>query len=156
MGIQRSREDSWTKEMAKWEQNPVLVGDTFIQPIPFADGGRGGAPRLEYPKMLYRADSFDGGPRISETKIVEHDGAERLAAGAGWRASQEDAIKDVHARHQEFARLAAERAHTERWMSPKAQAEAAAVDESTMQHVPVIPETPIRRKPGPKPNVQTT
>jgi len=32
-------------------------------------------------------------------------------------------------------------------MSGKAKAEAAAIDETTMQHVPVIPETPIHRTP---------
>lgn len=154
MGIQRSQEDSWTKEMAKWEQRPVLVAGTYIEPLSIADGGRKGAPFAEHPKMLYRAESADGGPRIAATKIAADEQAERIAIGQGWSASQEEAIDAVHAQHREFARLAAERANTERWMSSKAQEEAAAVDESTMEHIPSIPETPIRRGPGRPPKQQ--
>lgn len=148
MGIQRSQEDSWTKEMAKWEQRDVLVNGTFIQPLSIDQGGRKNAPYAEYPKMLYRASLADGGPRIDDTKIVLDEPAERLAVGSGWSVTQEAAIEAVHAQHREYARLAAERAATERWMSPNAQAEAARVDESTMQHVPSIPETPIKRRMG--------
>jgi len=148
MGIHRSKEDSYIKELAKWEARDVEVGDTIVRAIPFSEGGKKNAPFAEYPKMLYRAESADGGPRICDTKIVLDDGQERLAVGSGWSVTQEDAIEAIHAQHKEFARLAAERAHNERWMSGRAQAEAAAVDEATMQHVPSIPETPIRRGPG--------
>lgn len=146
MGILRGPEDNYVKEMAKWEQNLVIINGTPIQPIPFSEGGRGGMPRQEYPKMLYKADSFDGGPRISGTHLVHDEGQERIAIGQGWSVRQEDALSDVGRRHLENAKLAAERAATERWMSDAARAEAAAVDESTIEHVPVIPVTPIRAK----------
>lgn len=145
MSILRGPEDAWTQEMAKWEQHLVIVNGTPVQPIPFSEGGRGGAPFMAYPKAMYQADAADGGPRISGFKTVPDEGAELLAKGAGWFPRQEDAIEDVGRRHQELARAAAERANTERWMSSKAQAEAAAVDESTMQHVGEIPVTPIRK-----------
>jgi hypothetical protein len=148
MGIQRSQEDAWTKEMAKWEHRPVLVNGTYVEPIPFAEGGKGGAPGTEFPKMLYRADSYEGGPRIAEHTIVHDEGQERVAKGQGWCVKQEDAIAGVYARQRELAELAANRAHNDRWMSDKARAEAQAVDETTMAHVAAIPETPIRRTPG--------
>lgn len=148
MGIQRSQEDSWTKEVAKWEHRPVLVNGTYIEPIPVASGGKGGAPFQEYPKMLYQADEADGGPRISRTKLVDNEQAERMSCGSGWSVTQEGAIDQIHARHLEMATAAAQRAHTEQWMSPKAKAEAQAVDESTMQHVGSIPETPIKKRRG--------
>ena len=146
MAIARAQEDSWTKEMAKWEMSPVLVNGTFVQPIPVADGGRGGAPRTEYPKMIYRGESADGGPRIAGCKIVKDESEERLACGQGWSVTQEDAIASVHAQQLEFAKLAANRVHNDKWMSDKAKAEAQAVDESTMNHLPEIPRTPIRKR----------
>ena len=146
MAIQRAAEDNWTKEMAKFEQRPVMVLGTYIEPIPFADGGRGGAPFAEYPKMLYSADSFDGGPRINGYKIVKSEGEEALVKGQGYFNSQEDALADVPRRQLELAKLAANRAHNDQWMSDKAKAEAAAKDEQTMAHLPSIPETPILRR----------
>lgn len=146
MGIQRSSEDGYVKEMAKWESRPVFVNGSYIEPVPFAQGGRGGAPHDEYPKMLYQADSFDGGPRISGYKIVRSEDEQSVAVGQGWCVTQEQAIAAVGERHLLLAKLAAERAATERWMSDKARAEAQAVDESTIEHVAVIPETPIKRR----------
>lgn len=144
MGIQRSQEDSWTREMRKWEQRPVLVSGTYIEPLPLEQGGKKDMPFQEYPKMLYQAESRDGGPRISDMFIVHNIDQELIQIGRGWSLSQEDALKHVEARQLEAARLDAERQHNERWMSGKASAEAAAIDEMTIEHVASIPETPIK------------
>jgi hypothetical protein len=147
MAIQQTKDDPYIRERAKWEMRPVEINGAFVQPIPFADGGRGGAPHAEYPKVLYRAEAAYGGPRIcEETRLVHDDGQERIAIGQGWHVDQREAIAAVHAAHLEHARLAANRAAHERGMSDNARAEAAAVDEATMEHVPSIPETPIRRR----------
>jgi hypothetical protein len=146
MGIQRTQEDSWSKEMAKWEQRPVYVNGAYIEPIPVSAGGRGGITLTEYPKMLYRAESADGGPRIAAHKIVQDSDQEAVAIGQGWSLSQEKAIEQVHATHREMARLAANRVHNERWMSEKARAEAALADESMIEHLPAVPVTPIKRR----------
>lgn len=146
MAIQRAQEDAWTKESAKWEQQDVMIGGTYVQAIPYTDGGRKGAPRTEFPKMLYKAESANGGPRISACKIVPDESQERIAFGQGWSETQEQAIAAVGAQELEFAKLAANRKFNEKWMSEKAQAEAQAADESTMQHLPVIPTTPIRKR----------
>ncbi len=146
MAIARNQEDGYVKEMRKWEQRPVFVNGAYIEPIPVADGGRGGADRVEYPKMIYRAKSADGGPKISEFKVVQDSGQESVAVGQGWSVTQEQAIEAVHAQHREHAKLAANRAYHERGMSEAARAEAAAVDEATIEHVPVIPVTPVRKR----------
>jgi hypothetical protein len=143
LGVLRSQEDGWTKEMARFEQRDVVVGGTLVMAIPFADGGRKDAPFAAYPKMLYRAEADFGGPRVSGTKIVRSEDEEAIACGQGWCVRQEDALADVGRRQQELAALAANRAHTEKWMSEAAKAEARAADEATMEHLPSIPETPI-------------
>lgn len=148
MGILRSQEDGWTKEMAKFEQRDVVVGGTLVQPIPFVDGGKGGMPYAEYPKMLYRGESAMGGYRISGTRIVKSEAEELVAIGQGWSATQELALDEAPKRDRELAALAANRVNNEKWMSEAARSEAREADESTMAHVAVIPETPIRRGPG--------
>lgn len=151
MGIQRSQEDQWTKEMAKHESRPVLVNGTYIEPVPFANGGKGGAPFQEYPKMLYKAESANGGPRIAATMLAHDEWGERTLLGQGWAITQEAALATVEAQQREFARLAANRAHNDKWMSEAAKAEANAVDEATMEHMPAIPETPIVKRQAKEP-----
>lgn len=146
MSITRTPEDSWTKEMQKWETRPVLLGGTYIQPLPREQGGRLNHPYEEYPKMLYRAESANGGPRICDSLIVKDESEERRELARGWAPTQELALEGVHAQQQEFARLAANRAYNDRWMSGKAKAEAAAVDETTANHLPAIPVKPIKRR----------
>jgi hypothetical protein len=78
--------------MARWEQRPVLVNGTFIQPIPMDQGGKENMPYQEFPKMLYKAERADGGPRISESLIVDSEQAETNALSRGWCVGQEGAI----------------------------------------------------------------
>jgi hypothetical protein len=108
----------------------------------------------EYPKCLYRAGRpTKANVEISGSLTVRDESEERVALGQGWSRTQEDAIERNHDRDREMAKLAANRAYQERTMSESAQREAAAFESDTVQHVPVIPETPIktRKKPGPKP-----
>lgn len=146
MSIHRTPQDGYTQEMRKWETRPVFVNGSYIEPLPVDQGGRMGLAPTEYPKMLYRAESADGGPRISGTKIVHSSDQEAVACGQGWFVTQEGAIEGVHATQREMARLAANRAHNDRWMSEAAQAEARAADEATIEHLPSVPVTPIRKR----------
>lgn len=132
--------DSWEgKERAKWDRprNQTVDG------VP----GMKNAGYEPYPKVLYRAGRPDhGNVKITGSLTVHSIEQEDVAKGQGWAESQEQAIAAVHDRDTEYAKLAAERAYHERRMSEKAQQEAAAVDSQTVYHVPVIPETPIRRR----------
>lgn len=100
--------------------------------------------------MLYKAVRADGGPRVNledggyciVASEVEHRGKTAL----GWHDGQNEAIAAIHAEDREWSELAANRAANERTMSAKARAEANAVDESTIQHVPSIPETGIKSR----------
>lgn len=140
MGIQHSQASAYVKEMQKWESRPVLVGDTMIMPLPPSEGGKAGHPFQPYPKMLYRAVRANGGPKIAGNLTVESEREQAYQETQGWHDGQEKAIQAIHDEDTEFARLAANRAHNERLMSPNAKAEAAAFDEHTIQHQPVIPE----------------
>jgi hypothetical protein len=146
MGIHRSSDDAYVKELAKWEHRPVVVNGTYIEPIERSAGGKKDAPFEAYPKMLYRGELADGGPRIAQFIVVQDESGELIATGQGFCTTQEAALSGVMDRQRELARQAAHRAHDERWMSDKAKAEAAAIDESTIEHLPEIPETPIRRR----------
>ncbi len=136
--------------MRKWEHRPVLVNGTYIEPIPFEQGGKGNAPHQEYPKAMYQAERANGGPRISAFQLANDSWHQGVLEGQGWHHRQEDAIAGLEKQELEYAKLAANRAYNERVMSPNAKAEAAKVDESTMQHVPVIPETPKKPRGRPK------
>lgn len=132
--------------MAKWEQRPVLVNGTYVEPIPVAEGGHGGMPFHEFPKMLYRGESADGGPRIAGMLVVRDEAEQGVQLGRGWSLSQAEAVAAVEAQQLEFARLAANRVHNDRLMSAKALEESQAYDETKVAHVPAIPDTPIKRR----------
>jgi hypothetical protein len=140
MGIQHAQQSAYVKEMQKWESRPVMIGDTMIMPLPASQGGRADLPHQQYPRMLYRAVRANGGPQIAGHITVESEREQAYQESHGWHDGQEKAIKAIHDEDLEFARLAANRAHQEKNMSPNAKAEAAAIDESTIQHQPVIPE----------------
>ena len=95
--------------------------------------------------MLYKASEDYGGPKITGQLIVNDESEELLQCGRGWCLSQEEALARVHQQHVEMATLAANRVYNEQRMSPKAQAEAQAYDESKAGHVAAIPDTPIRK-----------
>lgn len=143
MGLMWSPESGYVKELQKWELRPTaLVPAEVLQAL-----GRPMVPVFhEYPKAMYRAKAATGGPAINgyiEARDASH---EAVLTGQGWSSSQEAAIARVHAETQQAAQLDAERQFAERRMSPKARAEAQRVDDASPAHVPVIPETPIRKR----------
>lgn len=142
------------RERAKWEQdfdNPFQ-----IRPLPREQGGRYPRVHQDYPKAMYKA----GRPDHANLKIVDFQlaadaQAEAVLEGQGYRWGQQAALDHAKACDVEHAKLAAERHWQEAKMSPKAQAEAQAVDQETVYHVPMIPETPIKRR-GRKPKAAVT
>ncbi len=123
-------------ERAKWDR-------------PRSQGGMRPDSFEAYPKAMYRAGRPDqANVKIVASQTVRSEGEEDVAYGQGWRPTQEAAIALVHQTHTEHGKLAAERAFHEFRMSEQAQREAAAFEGETVQHVPVIPETPIRKRPG--------
>jgi len=101
--------------------------------------------------MIYRAKrSATGGPPIIEHFIVANELEERNMQSRGYVRGPDNAIKALEHDEQEVARGAAERAYADRLMSDRAKAEAAAVDETTISHLPEIPRTPVHKKGWPK------
>ena len=165
MGIQHGQQSAYVQERRKWETQPVMIDaqwiapqvidgvqragfmdGTFIQPLPHEQGGRYPYHYQEFPKMLYKAERADGGPRISETLTVHSEQEESNAKSRGWCEGQEAAIAAVRDQDKEFAKLAAERNFETRRMSEKARAEVDAYEEVSAIHLPTIPETPIKKR----------
>src|SRR5207245_5004672 len=136
-----SQDSEYAKERRKWESTHTEFGPpgkSFV----FS----------EYPLMLYRAKRRPEGGKdpILEQFIVEDEQQERNMQSRGWVRGPDNAIKALEQSEHGLAQAAAERAYQDRLMSDRAKAEAAAVDETTIQHLGSIPETPIHKKGWPK------
>ena len=135
------------KEMWKWDHN---VGETNphdptirgMRPIGFQS----------YPSAMYKPMRDEKGVLCFELEEARDENHRSQLEDQGYvYGGKGEALKVMEARETELAKLAANRAHQERTMSEKARAEAARVDDSTDQHVPVIPETPIKKRRGRRP-----
>src|SRR5262245_3366616 len=106
----------------------------------------------EFPKMLFRGTLTAG--RIDvEQRIVGSEAEERAATDTGWLPTSTRAYEAESARQEALGTAAAERAGGDRRLSAKARAEAQALDETTVRHLPEIPERPRKRR-GRKPRVK--
>jgi hypothetical protein len=136
----------------------------------------------EYPKMLYRAlptrsgkvESYQGPPdpfffptqpeydrAVQDvenfnkrcTLVVQNESQHRRARTDGWRDSIADALEQYEQDQREIGNLAAERAYSDQRMSARAQAEMAAAEAKTHEHLPTLKppkKRPYRRKVFPK------
>jgi hypothetical protein len=139
MGVMYSPDSDYAKERRRWETTHTEFGP------PGASIGN----HKEFPLMVYRAKRKPaGGPPEIEHFIVNDEQEQRNMLSRGYVQGPDKAIEALEQQERGLATAAAERAYTDQRMSPRAQAEAEAVDESTIQHVGSVPETPIRRGPG--------
>jgi len=134
--VQWSPDSDHAKELARWEALPTEYVRTPLRPFVYR----------EYPKWLHKATRAAGGPKITDSILVESDTQEAAMRTRGYCVDQNAAIEAVHAEDRQFAQLAAERAHAERRMSDRAQAEARMADEASPMHVPEVKATPIRTR----------
>ena len=154
-GARISRESDLGKELEKWERKPTWTPE--------------GNP---FPKMLYRArhrpdgrrsvgevlDSVCGGyPGAAEQftrgcqMTVGNETEMVRALQSGWHPTQGAALEGLEASDNATSDATAERHAADQRLSPAAQAEAEAVDHSTMRHVPEITNEAVgehRRGPG--------
>jgi hypothetical protein len=144
LAVLHSPESDYAKEMRKHES----------QHTQFGPGERPYVYR-EFPCRMYKAGRDAAGrPSIVDAQDAHSEAEVRNFESRGFVAGgQGKAIDALHAGDTEIAKLAANRAAQERTMSPAAQREAAAHDDATDEHVPVIPETPIKRR-GRKPKAE--
>jgi hypothetical protein len=146
-GAKVSRESELGKELAKWERKP----DWRPENNP-------------YPRMLYRAEHrpdgrrsvgevldslFGGAPGAAEQwsrrcQLTVHSEAEQARAmEQGWRTHPREALEYLEARDKAVEVATAERHYADARMSELAQREAKAIDQSTLKHVPSIPEAHV-------------
>ena len=141
MSVLWSPESEYAKERRKWETTRTEFGEP----------GRSPAMFTEYPLMLYKAvRSPNGGPPLLDHHIVNDEQQERNMQSRGFVRGPDNAIKALDANELSVAIAAAERANIDRHMSERAQAEARAVDESTISHLGEIPRTPIKPRGRPR------
>jgi hypothetical protein len=155
----------------------ALSGDPFYHVY-----GERPIGKEEYPKMLYRAlptrsgkvECYQGPPdpfffaTIPEydravqdvenfnkrcTLVVQNESQQRRAQADGWCLSIAEALERYERDQRAIGHLAAERAYTDQRMSARAQAEMAAAEAETHEHLPTLPppkKRPYRRKVTPK------
>lgn len=167
-GIVKIPGSNLAKEMAKFEQFPSEWGAPG-NPYKFRP----------FPKMLYRAQHWNGKPvcmaaepnrvdyhdvnlykqdierakrfNVECTRIVNDESEMAKAMEGGWRESPAEAVEFLLGRDRTVANETAIRNHEDRNLSEAAKLEAArAVEEVGGEHLPEIPEKPIRRRGRPK------
>jgi len=157
-GARISAESPLGKELMKWERKPDWTPE-----------------KNQFPKMLYRAEHRPDGKRsVHEVNdslfpvqgekgpIVQAGAAEQWsrrcqltvyneaemvrAMENGWRKHPNEALEVLEAKDNAVAAVTAERHYKDARMSEPAQREAAAIDQTTLKHLPEIPEKPRVKK----------
>lgn len=126
------------RELKKWD-------------LPMRQGGMRPDVPLEYPRMAYKATKNAVGKAVVDDSLecqrIARDAEEyaRMVAD-GWCESPKLALDAFELEQQAIGQAAAERAYSDRRMSPMAQREAAEADAQSKGHLPEVPEQ--RRGPG--------
>lgn len=133
----------YAKEMRKWESQPTKFGPPG-RPYTFQ----------EYPKRMYKAASVPGkGIEVTDAHTVQDADDERNLLSRGFARTIADAFREAEAQHTEHGKLAAERnweiAHG-RISEQAAEEVRAAEAEFGARHLPMVPETPIKKRGRPK------
>ena len=136
--------DEWV-ERSKWQRHFGLDG---TRPIPVSDGGRGDYRYEPFPKAVYKAGRISGKPAIVESRIIGDETEMDRARDEGFRDGQLAALQAFEAQELEFAKLSANQNFHAQRMSEKAQAELETFNAGRATHQPVMPEQPIKRRPG--------
>jgi hypothetical protein len=98
----------------------------------------------EWQREMLAVESFN----IANRKTVTDDQAERIAVGQGWCLSQQAALDQYEQNQIAIGNAAAEVAASVTKMSAKAQAEHAAAEETTIEHVTDIKPQRRHKKRG--------
>jgi hypothetical protein len=128
--IQIGTNTGYAKEITKHEANYTQYGPPG-RPYVFR----------EYPARMYKPSRpKTGGPALFEAADAENESQREQLERIGFvYGGQGAALAALEAREFEIAELAANRTTHDLRMTPKAQAEAEAVDLSTIQHLGEIP-----------------
>jgi hypothetical protein len=87
------------------------------------------------------------GIEILDQIVVDYEGQRTQREAAGYRTNAALAIEAYKAQQTEYAELAAEREYEKRHgMSERARGEVETHEDASGEHLPTIPETPIRKR----------
>lgn len=112
-----------------------------------------------HPTTLFRAYKKPNGKVVvcdpeflsATTKVVRNSDEYYKALGIGWiDGTPQEALDRFELEEQDVSDIATYRAAADQGMSDPAQAEAAAYEASTPQHVPEVPEVAVRKRGRPK------
>ena len=136
----------YAKEMARWEAFPSQWGAAG-RPYQFR----------EYPKLMYKAEFVPGkGTQVADRHTVNDEHEERNMLSRGFHPTLQASFDAIRLQQTEHGKLAAEMNHEIKQgrISPAAAAEVeAAREEFGARHMPVVPETPVKRR-GRKSNAE--
>jgi len=142
VGIVHVPDSAWAKEATKWEAQGSTMGPGLRPYV-----------KRDYPMMLHKAwQKPTGGIDILDQQIVDDADQRTRLEAEGYRATPLEAMDALAAQQVEFAKLAAEREYEKQHrLSARAAAEVTLAEaDAGAQHLPTIPETPIRRRGRPK------
>jgi hypothetical protein len=132
MGLVINPESEYAKELARWN-------------TPKRDGGFGPDGYEPYPRMVYQAIARNGKAEVGDPAdeqfsarcqlIVRSEAEYDRARAQGWRATPTEALAHAEALQIAIATAAAEASFAAQRMTPKAQAERAALEAKTDKHV---------------------
>jgi hypothetical protein len=146
MGVVRTGESAYDKEMDKWD-------------TPQRQGGMRPDTFQAFPAMLYKAHQRDNGQWAVNDPfdenwsrrchmIVRDERELRQQLDNGWRPTPQEALEYANRFQQAIADAAAERHFADQRLSEKARREAAAADAETNDHVPEIAAPKKRGRPA--------
>lgn len=149
-GVFHNPASAYAREMAKYEMDWGPYGPPGR---PRGDVGHQSFPCQMY---LVRRAETGGGVEVVHNARAESEAEMRNFQSRGYHNGLAKAAEELGKSEQERSVLAANRAHGEQRMSAEARAEAAAADDATADHLPSIPETPIKRRRGRPAGVKKT
>lgn len=132
-----SGSSKYAEEMRKWEAHHSQFGPPGR---PFE--------HHEYPTRMYKASrpQSGGAPLFEGVDAGTPQERESLERNGYVWGGQAAALEALEKREFEIAEAAANRHFTDRRMGALAQLEADRADSATIQHLPAIPETPVKRR----------
>lgn len=147
MPVVYTPESGYAKETRKWEAHHTQFGPPG-RPYVFS----------EYPSRMYRAMRQKSGDRTLEAETAGNDTERSSLESRGFVVGgQQAALDALTAQEKSYAELAAEINYDARHgMGEKARVEVdMAQDAAGARHLPMIPETPVKRRGRPKKLVLT-
>lgn len=145
MPVVHAPETEYAKEMRKWESQYTQYGPPgrpYPQPLP-------------YPTRMYKAERQKDGSRLfhGETAHDEHEQRNLESRGfvVGGQQAALDALEKIEFGHAELAANLNYQARRATAGNPHVAEEiAAAQDAHGAKHLPMVPETPIKKRGRPK------